>query len=75
MKRGATPLGTVPAAEKAQWETERSVRLAAASALGPAGSRAELEPPPLFPPAVCCSSVPNQAIICFISLLTDSACK
>lgn len=29
---------------------------------------------PLFPPAVCCSSVPNQAIICFISLLTDSAC-
>lgn len=29
---------------------------------------------PLFPPAVCCSSVPNQLIICFISLLTDSAC-
>lgn len=30
LKRGATPLGTVPSAEKAQWETERSASLAAA---------------------------------------------
>lgn len=30
LKRGATPLGTVPSAETAQWEAERSVRLAVA---------------------------------------------
>lgn len=30
LKRGTTPLGTVPSAEKAQWETERSASLAAA---------------------------------------------
>lgn len=39
----------------------------------PAGTGAELAPPS-SPPAVCCSSVPNQAIICFISLMTDSVC-
>lgn len=42
---------------------------------GIGGSRAGKAAAPSSPAAVCCSSLPNQAIICFISLMRRLVCE